>query len=84
MQNASEDRKQLEFEITPDSRLYVRYDKIEYFFSTISGEYQRYEEIAYNDFISQKGKTFDKDNNIIIWSSDEKKVDYLVVIEWVE
>lgn len=74
----------MEFEITSDSRLYICYDKIYYFFSTISGEHQRYEQITYSDFISQKSEVFSKGHNVIIWSSDGKKVDNLVVIEWVE
>ncbi|MFD0710455.1 VanZ family protein [Paenibacillus sp. GCM10027626] len=84
IQSASEQRTLMEFEITSDSRLYVCYDKIDYFFSTISGEHQRYEQITYSDFISQKSEVFSKGRNVIIWSSDGKKVDNLVVIEWVE
>ena len=84
IQSVSEQRELMEFEITTDSRLYVCYDKIDYFFSTISGEHQRYELITYSDFISQKSEVFSKGNNVIIWSSDGKKVDNLVVIEWVQ
>lgn len=81
---ASEERTLLEFEITPDTCIYSCYDKIYYFFSSISGEHKRYEQVSYDNFISQKSKTLSKDNNIIIWSSDKKQIDHLVIIEWVE
>lgn len=81
---ASEERTLLEFEITPDTCIYSCYDKIYYFFSSISGEHKRYEQVSYDSFISEKSKTLSKDNNIIIWSSDKKQIDHLVIIEWVE
>lgn len=84
IQNANEQREFLDIEITFESRLYICYDKIEYFFNTISGEHQRYEQISYSDFISNDSEAFRKNNNIIIWSLDGKKVDSLIVIEWVE
>ncbi|CQR56581.1 VanZ family protein [Paenibacillus riograndensis] len=84
IQSASEQRELMKFEVTAESRLYVCYDKIDYFFSTVSGEHQRYEQITYTDFASQKSEVFRKENNVIIWSSDGKKVDNLVVIEWIQ
>jgi len=84
IQNATEQREFLDIEITSESRIYVCYDKIDYFFNTISGEHQRYEQISYSDFISNESGAFSKDNNIVIWSLDGKKVDSLIVIEWVE
>ena len=73
-----------EFEITENSQIFICYDRMEYLFSTITGEYQRYEKINYDDFISQTGYQFDRNNNVRIWSDDGDKVKYIVIIEWVE
>ncbi|MVB10239.1 VanZ like family protein [Caprobacter fermentans] len=77
--NASEKKELLDVKITPDSRIYICYVKIDYFFSTVSGEHQRYEQILYSDFISNESKVIKKGNNVSIWSSDGKKIDSLVV-----
>lgn len=84
VQNASEKSELMDVKLTPNSRIYICYDKIDYFFSTVSGEHQRYEQISYSDFISNESEAFKKDNNVIIWSSDRKKVDSLVIFKWVE
>ncbi len=73
-----------EFEITENSQIFICYDRMEYLFSTIKGEYQRYEKVNYDDFISQTGYQFDRNNNVRIWSDDGDKVEYIVIIEWVE
>ena len=84
VQNASEKKELMDVKITPDSRIYICYVKIDYFFSTVSGEHQRYEQILYSDFISNESEVIKKGNNVSIWSSDGKKVDNLVVFEWLE
>lgn len=84
IQTASEQRKLLDFEVTSGSRIYIRYEKIDYFFSTIVGEHHRYERITYSDFVSQRSEAFNPGANVIIWSSDGQTVDNLVVVEWVE
>lgn len=82
--NSQDDRETMEFEVTENSNVYICYDKTEYFFSAVSGEYQRYDKIDYRDFIKQANLDFDKSNNVMIWSADGKKIDNLVIIEWVE
>ena len=57
---------------------------MEYFFSAIIGEYQKYEKIDYNDFISQTKYKFDRNNNVRIWSDDEKNIKFIVITEWIE
>ncbi len=84
IQSVSEQRELMEFEITTDSRLYVCHNRIDYFFSTISGEHQRYEQITYSDFLAHKSDVFSKGINVNIWSADGKKVENLVIIEWVQ
>lgn len=81
--NTKELRTLAELELTPESRIYICYDEINYFFHSISGEYISYEQIEYSDFISQKSNTFTRENNVRVWSSDGKTVDYLVIIEWI-
>lgn len=61
-----------------------KFIKTEYFFSAVSGEYQRYDKIDYRNFIQQANLDFDKSNNVMIWSADGKKIDNLVIIEWAE
>lgn len=82
--NALEERTRMEFELTKDSSIYICYDEIDYFFNAIAGEYKRYEQVTYDDFISQMSKTLSRENNVMIWSSDKKHIDHLVIIEWVE
>lgn len=82
--NSLEDRTNLEFDLTPESDIYVCYDEIDYFFSAIAGEHKRYEQVTYDEFLSQRSKTFDRENNVLIWSSDKKQIDHLVITEWVE
>ncbi|MFP4979226.1 VanZ family protein [Paenibacillus sp. CN-4] len=84
IQTASEQRKLMDFKVTSDSRIYIRYEKIDYFFSTIVGEHYRYERITYSDFVSQRSEAFSPGANVIIWSSDGQTVDYLVVVKWAE
>lgn len=84
VRNSLEDRTNLEFDLTPESDIYVCYDEIDYFFSAIAGEHKRYEQVTYDEFLAQRSKTFDKENNVLIWSSDKKQIDHLVITEWVE
>ncbi|WP_010277171.1 VanZ family protein [Paenibacillus senegalensis] len=85
VQSAAEPRQLIEFELTADSRIYICHHKIDYFFNSVSGEHQRYEQIAYSDFISQKAEPYSgSNNNVRIWSTDGETVDSLVVVEWVE
>lgn len=56
---------------------------MEYLFSAVTGEYQRYEKIDYDDFISQVNR-FERNNNVRIWSDDGERIEYMVIIEWVE
>ena len=67
-----------------NSNIYICYNKIDYFFSTISGEQISYEKIEYSDFLSQNSNSFTKENNVRIWSSDGKTIDNLVITEWIE
>ena len=77
-------RQIMDLEITPNSNIYICYNKIDYFFSTISGEQISYEKIEYSDFLSQNSNSFTKENNVRIWSSDGKTIDNLVITEWIE
>lgn len=54
------------------------------FLLTSIGEYQKYEKIDYNDFISQTKYKFDRNNNVRIWSDDEKNIKFIVITEWIE
>lgn len=52
--SSTDTRTIMDLEITPNSNIYICYNKIDYFFSTISGEQISYEKIEYSDFLSQK------------------------------
>lgn len=82
--SSTDTRTIMDLEITPNSNIYICYNKIDYFFSTISGEQISYEKIEYSDFLSQNGNSFTKENNVRIWSSDGKTIDNLVITEWIE
>lgn len=84
VKNANDIREIEEFKITEDSGIFICYDRIEYFFSAISGEHQKYEKIDYNDFILQRNYKFDRNNNVRIWSDDEKNIKFIVITEWIE
>lgn len=82
--SSTDARTIMDLEITPNSNIYICYNKIDYFFSTISGEQISYEKIEYSDFLSQNSNSFTKENNVRIWSSDGKTIDNLVITEWIE
>lgn len=82
--SSTDTRTIMDLEITPNSNIYICYNKINYFFSTISGEQISYEKIEYSDFLSQNSNSFTKENNVRIWSSDGKTIDNLVITEWIE
>lgn len=82
--SSTDTRTIMDLEITPNSNIYICYNKIDYFFSTISGEQISYEKIEYSDFLSQNNNSFTKENNVRIWSSDGKTIDNLVITEWIE
>lgn len=82
--NANEKRENATIEITKNSRIYMCYEKTDFFFTAISAEYYKYEQIEYSDFISNWAKTFDRGNSIRIWSSDGSHADYIVIIAYVE
>lgn len=82
--SSTDTRTIMDLEITPNSNIYICYNKIDYFFSTISGEQISYEKIEYSDFLSQNRNSFTKENNVRIWSSDGKTIDNLVITEWIE
>lgn len=82
--SSTDTRTIMDLEITPNSNIYICYNKIDYFFSTISGEQISYEKIEYSDFLSQNTNSFTKENNVRIWSSDGKTIDNLVITEWIE
>lgn len=82
--NSADTRALVDLEITPSSNIYICYDKINFLFSTISGEQISYEQINYSDFLSQKSNSFTMENNVQIWSSDGNTIDNLVIIEWIE
>ena len=82
--SSTDTRTIMDLEITPNSNIYICYNKIDYFFSTISGEQISYEKIEYSDFLSQNSNSFTKENNVRIWSSDGKTIDNLVITEWIE
>lgn len=84
IRNSSDARTLVDLEIVPNSNIYICYNKIDFFFSTISGEQISYEQIECSDFLSQKSNTFTKENNVQIWSSDGNTVDNLLIIEWIE
>jgi len=52
------------------------------FFTSISAEYYKYEQIEYSDFISHEAKTFDKGDSIQIWSSDGSHVYCVIIIKY--
>ena len=37
-----------------------------------------------DDFISQTKYKFDRNNNVRIWSDDEKNIKFIVITEWIE
>lgn len=82
--SANDIREIEEFEVTENCEIFICYDRIDYFFSAITGEYQRYEKIDYNDFILQTNYKFDRNNNVRIWSDDEKNIKFLVITKWIE
>lgn len=82
--SSTDTRTIMDLEITPNSNIYICYNKIDFFFSTISGEQISYEKIEYSDFLSQNSNSFTKENNVRIWSSDGKTIDNLVITEWIE
>lgn len=82
--SSTDTRTIMDLEITPNSNIHICYNKIDYFFSTISGEQISYEKIEYSDFLSQNSNSFTKENNVRIWSSDGKTIDNLVITEWIE
>ena len=84
VKSANDIREIEAFKITEDCEIFICYDRMEYFFSAIIGEYQKYEKIDYNDFISQTKYKFDRNNNVRIWSDDEKNIKFIVITEWIE
>ncbi len=84
VKNANDIRELEEFEITENSEIFICYDKMEYFFSSITGEYQKYEKVDYDDFISLTNHEFNRNNNVRIWSDDEKSIKFIVITEWIE
>jgi uncharacterized membrane protein YeaQ/YmgE (transglycosylase-associated protein family) len=84
VKSANDIREIETFKITEDCEIFICYDRMEYFFSAITGEYQKYEKIDYDDFISQTNYKFDRNNNVRIWSDDEKNIKFIVITEWVE
>lgn len=60
VQIAAEPKKSVELQLTADSHVYICYHEIDYFFSSISREHQRYEQIAYADFITNKSDAYKK------------------------
>lgn len=84
IKSAKEQRTLVEIEVISDSKVYICYNAISYFFSTISKEHTSYKQLSYSDFISVANKMFSKEDNVLVWSSDSKTVDNLVIIEWVE
>lgn len=84
VKNANDIREMKEFEITENSEIFICYDKMEYFFSAITGEYQKYEKVDYDDFISLTNHDFNRNNNVGIWSDDEKSIKFMVITEWID
>lgn len=84
VKSANDIREIEAFKITEDCEIFICFDRMEYFFSAITGEYQKYEKIDYNDFISQTKYKFDRNNNVRIWSNDEKNIKFIVITEWIE
>ncbi len=81
--SVTSERTLVDLEITPESNIFICYNKIDYFFNTISSEYVEYKQIEYSDFL-QESNVYTKENNVQIWSSDGKTIDNLVIIEWLE
>lgn len=84
IKNSKEEKILVEMTIIPTSKVYVCYNTIDYFFSTISKEHISYEQLFYSDFIEASDEMFSKENNVLVWSMDEKNVNNIVIIEWVE
>ena len=84
VKNANDIREIEGLEITENCEIFICLDKIEYFFSSITGEHQTYEKIDYNDFISQTKYKFDRNNNVRIWCDDENNIKFLIITEWIE
>lgn len=80
--SAADVRERIDLEITPKSGIFICHNKTDYFFSTITGEYVKYEQTAYADFINEKADSFASErNNVQIWSSDGNTVDYLIIFQ---
>ena len=60
VKSANDIREIETFKITEDWEIFICYDRMEYFFSAITGEYQKYEKIDNDDFISQRNYKFDR------------------------
>lgn len=84
VRHAKEQRENADFKITADSRIYLCSSRTTFFFTSISGENEHYEQIATDDFISQKASMFNKENNVKIWSSNGEEIDCLLIIEYLE
>lgn len=80
--SAADVRERIDLEITPKSGIFICHNKTDYFFSTITGEYMKYEQTAYADFINEKADSFARErNNVQIWSSDGNTVDHLIIFQ---
>lgn len=80
--SAAETRELIDLEITPKSCIIICNNKTDYFFSTISGEYIKYEPITYSDFINEEAGLFAREkSNMQIWSSDGNTVDHLLIFK---
>mgnify|MGYP001042805093 CR=1 FL=1 len=80
--SATETRELIDLEISPKSSIFICNNKTDYFFSTISGEYMKYKQITYSDFINEEGGLFAREkSNVQIWSSDGNTVDHLIIFK---
>lgn len=80
--SAADARERIDLEITPKSGIFICHNKTDYFFSTISGEYMKYEQITYSDFINEEAGLFAREkSNVQIWNSAGNTVYHLIIFK---
>ncbi len=80
--SATETRELIDLEISPKSSIFICNNKTDYFFSTISGEYMKYEQITYSDFINEEAGLFAREkSNVQIWNSAGNTVYHLIIFK---
>lgn len=79
---ADQSREHIRFRLDENSQIFLCYETTEFFFDSIIKEEYRYESLDYQQFTAAQAQQFNNEkNNVKVWSSDDKTVDYLVIIQ---